>query len=203
MPSYISDTVKKEALNAANRLLGKFISDAARTALPQGPIMGQSINDLRNLGELQRSYNFEVILPDMAGYSGIEVSKFCCAARFGDYDMADAPTLRYGAHKASYAGFLDVGDVVMEFLVPMPDIVSEYLFAWRNLVVDGNGFYSPKERYARHAFIRYYSTDGRLNKSYKLKNLFPKQTPTLDMRYDSNEIAKLRIDFNVDRIEVI
>lgn len=165
-------------------------------------LLGQVIDDFAKRWKLQRSYLWEFILPDIVGIDGTKVSEYCQDVKFGDYNIANLSEIRYGAFKSKYAGFFEVDEIVATFLKPSPDLVSTYLYRWRNLIVDSAGFFYPKSFYARNAYIYFYGTDGKQTAKFILNGVFPKNVPRYSLAYGVEDVVRYDVTFNVDRVHV-
>lgn len=162
-------------------------------------------SDIPRKFNLQRSFNFEVLMPDVMGESGIlisgdEVSKYIKGISVGGYDIVQLSEMRYGPYKRRYASYFDIGPVVIRFYKPTDDIVSTYLRQWRSLVVDSEGFYYEKNHYSKSIWVYLNDRDGTVKEKIGLSGAFPLDAPKLDgLDYDSENIIVLDIRFNVDR----
>jgi hypothetical protein len=150
----------------------------------------------------QRTYLWELMLPDdvYAGVSGYDIGKFCQDVKFGDYNMQEVSSIRYGAFRKGYAGFFDIESLIAVFLVPVPNLVAEYFLAWKKLIVSDQGFFYPKNNYAKTIRYIMYDTNGQESYRLKLQGVFPKTFPAYDVSYMREEIAKYIIEFNVDKV---
>jgi len=149
---------------------------------------------------LQRAYMWELMLPDIGGISGLFVSTFCQDIKFGDYGMEDVSSLKYGAFRAKYAGSLDIPDLTLTFLRPVPDQVTSYFYAWSRLIVTDEGYYNPKGNYARSLYVYLYDTTGAITNKIQLVGCFPKDLPGWDFSYESETISKISVTISVDRM---
>ena len=161
---------------------------------------GYDLAFLRTALKPQRTYNWEIMLPDMGIIPGIVVSMACQDVKFGDYNIADVDRLRYGAYESKFPGLMEIQDVQFTFIKPIPDIVSAYFYAWRNLIVDQAGYYGKKSDYARKINIYLYDTTGMISNNIQLVGVFPRTLPTYDLSYSTEEIVRLVITCNVDRM---
>ena len=149
---------------------------------------------------LQRSYNFDVQLPEIESISGTLVGGYCQDIKFGDYSLATTD-LRFGAFKSKYAsGDTEISDVTMTFLKPIPDFSTAYFYAWRNLIIDQNGYYGIKSAYAKGIYVYLYDVTGFMVGKIQLVGAFPKTMPDYDLSYESETVSKFSITFSVDRI---
>jgi len=163
-------------------------------------IIGSSIKDFGANLRLQRSYNWEILLPDVVGLRGTDVSKFCQSVSFGQYNVDEIDHLRYGPFRTKYAGKLEIVELKLMFIVPIPDIVSEYFLRWRELVIDKAGLYSPKVKYVKDAHVVLYDVDGKEVSKFRFIGVFPKELPEFDLSYESEEILKYRVALSVDKV---
>ena len=114
---------------------------------------------------LQRNYLWDVLLPDinsplakipvvgkiLEGVQGLAMTQYVQGVSFGDYDI-EQTTMKYGAYQANFAGLLKANEVSITFLKPMPDFISSYFYAWKNLIVGSDGLYNPKNKYQKNIF---------------------------------------------------
>jgi len=164
-------------------------------------LFGYRVEEFIKTWKLQRNYMWEIVLPEnIAGVDGMEVSKYCQSIRFGDYEMSDVSTKRYGPYLAKYAGLLTIPNMTATFLKPIPDIVSAYFYEWKNLIVNYSGYFNCKGWYSRTVYINLYDTDGRASGKFKLEGVFPRTFPGYDLSYESEDITKFEIEFNVDKL---
>ena len=160
------------------------------------------------LGHLrfQRDYLWDVLLPDIGfnigGLGGLFVGQLVQSIQFGDYSMETPSTMRVGPYTASFAGMLTVDRVQISFLKTMPDAISAYFNAWKNLIVDKSGLFHPKNDYQKNIYIRFIDSTGIAFGRYKLIGAFPITFPKYsNLNYESNTVTKVNIEFRVDKIE--
>jgi len=163
-------------------------------------ILGSVVDDFRRSWELQRNYMWEAIFPTIGLYDGIAISKYCQDVKFGDYGIAELSQKRYGAYRAKYAGMMEIPNMTATFLKPSPDLVSAYFYYWKSLITTDRGYFNVKFAYARTAYIYIYNTAGKATERFKLMGVFPKTVPNYDLNYVGEDITRLPIEFNVDRI---
>jgi hypothetical protein len=198
MPGDIPDNQVSQAASVP-----EIGTTSAQTGTAQfSGLVATNIDVLAKRWKLQRRYLWEVILPDVDGLPGIDVSQYCQDVKFGEYKMEDVAKMRYGAFQKGYAGFFAIDTVSISFLCPIPDLVGEYLRSWKSLIIDERGFYYPKIQYAKVVYVRLYDRDGTISGSFRLAGVFPKTFPAYDLSYEGEDLVKFDIDFNVDRIYV-
>ena len=73
---------------------------------------------------------------------------------------------------------------------------------WRYLVVDRDGFYSPKNRYTRNIHVETTTQSGIINNRYELKRCFPTILPENDLNQATEEVLRYKIELSVDEIEL-
>jgi len=174
------------------------------------PIIGQFISQptahLFSKVRFQRNYLWDVALPDigadLSGLGGLAVGELIQSVQFGDYNVENPATMRIGAFQTWFASLLTVRRVQMTFLKTMPDIVSAYFNAWKNLMVDKQGLFHPKDDYQQTVIIRFLDATGVAFGKYKLIGCFPVTFPKYtNLSYEENSITKVVIEFQVDKIE--
>ena len=167
--------------------------------------ISQPTNFALRYARFQRNNLWDVLLPDigfqLGGLVGFALSQFIQEVSFGDYDISKATTMRYGPYQASFASNFEVGQVTMKFIKTMPDIVSPYFNAWKNLIIGPDGLYNPKSKYQKTIYIRFIDSTGLAIGQYKLKGCFPVKFPAYNLSYGSNEVVKVEVQFKVDKIE--
>ena len=157
--------------------------------------------------ELQRNYNWDVVLPDIfstrGGFNGASISPFIQSISFGQYTMDDVNPIRHGPLQVHSAGLLSVKAVSMEFLCPSNSVVLEYFEGWKSLIYDQDGlFYYPKKNYANtRAIVSFYDVSGFCTYRYSLINIFPKTFPSFTLNYDSQDLTKFTVEFSIDKLE--
>jgi hypothetical protein len=154
---------------------------------------------IRHTWNLQRDYNWEIFLPDMGSLAGYQVAMYCQEVKFGDY-VLDSDSMRYGAFQAKFPGTQGIEDVTFTFLKPVPDIVSSYFYYWKNLVVDGSGYYNVKSQYAKNLKVILYDTTGATSNTYTLVGVWPKSVPSYNISYKREGMVEVSITCSVDRV---
>jgi len=174
------------------------------------PVIGQFVSQptsfLLSKVRLQRNYLWDVNLPDIGGDSpglgGMAVGQLVQSVQFGDYNVESPANMRIGAFQAWFASLLTVQRVQMTFLKTMPDAVSAYFNAWKNLMIDKQGLFHPKNDYQKTLIIRFLDSTGVAVGKYKLIGCFPVTFPKYtNLSYEENSVTKIVIEFQVDKIE--
>jgi hypothetical protein len=152
--------------------------------------------------DFQRNYLWEVIFGyDVSGITGTQIGKLAQECYFGEYNF-EPNILRVGPYESHYSGLLEVQNIVIKFLKPSPDILTTYLTAWRNLIVDTNtGLFGVKSAYQKNVYIRFLDTQGNVINSYKCVGAFPVLYPFYNLNYKASTLAETQIQFAVDKIE--
>jgi len=153
---------------------------------------------------VQRTYNFDFILPDIygIGISGVVVSKYCQACRFGQYDIEEVIELKSGVHKQFFPGAMDFGPVTATFICPVPDLVMLYFIRWKKMIVDDNGFYYPSKNYKKNIYVILYDRTGIPTNFIQLKGAFPVRFPGYNLSYAGEDVVRYDVEFRVDRIRM-
>lgn len=166
-------------------------------------LSGIAGNHLRRTWMLQRTFNWQLIMPhNFRGNVGFLVSQYCQDARFGDYSMRELSKMRYGPYQRSYSGLQDIDSVVLTFLVPIDNSVYDYFYSWSELIVDARGHYHPKNEYKKNIYIIMYDRTGIQSTKFILKGAFPKTKPKVALSYVSEGIVTSTMELSVDYIEV-
>lgn len=208
----------------ANTDLGKIavVKNMADFTKPSGVVIGvsQPTSFILSKARLQRTYNWDVVLPDISslfgkstgilgsigkvleGIQGFAVSQFCQSVEFGDYSLNEISTIRYGAYQANFPGLFVADRVRMSFLKPMPDVVSMYFYAWKKLIMDADGLYNVKSKYQKTIYIRFLDSTGISIQRYKLTGCFPVSFPKYMLDYERSGVERVNIEFMVDKIEM-
>jgi hypothetical protein len=149
----------------------------------------------------QRSYSWDVLLPDInIGLSGVVISQLVSQVSFGDYNLS-TNNMKLGPLEYKYAGLMNVKNATMSLWKTMPDIVTPYFKAWKELIVDKNGLYQVKQKYAKDIWVRYLDSTGLAVGKYRLIRAFPVTFPAYDLNYDDNKVLSVNIEFSVDNVE--
>jgi hypothetical protein len=149
----------------------------------------------------QRSYSWDIVLPDISiGLSGVIISQLVQEVSFGDYNITQAD-MKSGPYELKYAGLMKIGKVDITLLKTMPDIVTPYFNAWKELIVDAQGLYHPKNEYAKVIYVRFVDSTGLAVGKFKLIGAFPIDFPTYSLNYDDNKIIPIKVGFSVDKVE--
>ena len=164
--------------------------------------MGVASISRPNIGDLQRNYLWEIKLPSIVG--GGDSSAVELLAQdviFGDYSINTPGILRVGALQSFYAGLLTLPNFQVIFLVPSPNILADYLDAWKSLIVGSDGLFSVKSKYQNDIYVRFLNTAGSITGQYKCIGCFPTIFPVYNLAYSTNKFATVRILFALDKIE--
>jgi hypothetical protein len=96
---------------------------------------------------------------------------------------------------------MEVGEISLTLLKIMPDIVTPYLNAWKELIVDTQGLYHPKSNYAKNIYIRFLDSTGLSIGKYKLIGAFPTKFPEYSLNYTDEKVTTIKVGFSVDKVE--
>jgi hypothetical protein len=152
--------------------------------------------------EWQREYNWEIVFPfSMGRVPGMAVSKYCSAIAFGDYNFKEVFEQQRGPKSLFTPGTLTIQEVTAVFLVPVPNLLYGYFAAWKDLIVNRDGFYSEQGHYKRPIYIRMYTTQGTTSGTIKLVGCFPKTFFRYELSYEKENIVRYTITFSIDDIE--
>lgn len=153
----------------------------------------------------QRTYNWEILLPDMWSGGlilGYPVSKYCQNISFGQYSIGEVVELRSGPLKQFYPGLMSIDTVSATFVCPIPDIVMVYFVRWRERIVDKNGYYFPATNYKRNIYILLYDRTGIPCNTIMLVGCFPIKFPAYRLAYGEESVVRYLVDFKVEKIRM-
>lgn len=169
--------------------------------------ISQPSSVLLSKSRFQRSYNWDVLLPDISlpigGLEGFALAQYVQDVSFGDYSISEISKIRVGPYEANYAGLFTVDKVKITFLKPVPDFICNYFYAWKNLIIDSKtGIYNVKSKYRKTIYIRFLDTTGVSIERWKLTGCFPTSFPKFDnLSYKTEDIVTIPIELSVDKIE--
>lgn len=152
---------------------------------------------------IQRAYIWDCIMPDVwgAGVLGIIVSKYCQNITIGEYNIDDIAEMKVAAFKQFFAGAMNIQNPRATFVVPIPDIVSNYFHTWKKLIVDDRGLYFRAGNYKKNIYVALYDRSGLPSNMITLIGAYPKSFPSWNLAYGIEEVVKFEIEFKVDNIE--
>jgi hypothetical protein len=154
-----------------------------------------------NSWNLQRTYNWEFILPDISGGIGSAISPYIQEVKFGDYNFDDVMSIRHGAYQSHAAGFLSIGDLSITIYCPTDLTVISYFQQWKDLIVDSKGIYGYKAEYAKTGYLTLMDRKYEKTQTFKFINMFPKTFPAYQLNYAEEGMVKFTINFCIDRVE--
>lgn len=165
-------------------------------------LSGIGANLTTKIWMLQRTYNWQLLMPhNINGVLGYLVSQYCQDIRFGDYNISDVVTMKYGAQQRFYAGLQTISVVSASFVVSIDNSLLKYFYGWRELIIDKEGYYHPKNNYKKSIYVILYDRSGIESTKFELVGAFPRTNPIIDLSYASEEALRYRIDFSIDCIE--
>lgn len=166
-------------------------------------LSGVGFSGLSKTWMLQRKYNWQLLLPhNINGNIGFFVSQYCQNVRFGDYGISNLSQLKYGAFQRFYAGMQDIDRVTAVFLAPVDNSVLSYFHGWYHLMIDGQGFYYPKNHYKKNMYVAMYDRSYVESVRFELRGAFPIRKPSVDLAYGDEDVLRYTVEFAVDRIEM-
>ena len=166
-------------------------------------LSGAGYSGLTKTWMLQRKYNWQLLLPhNINGNIGLFVSQYCQDVQFGDYGMSALSQLKYGAFQRFYAGMQDISRFTAVFLAPVDNSVLSYFHGWYNLMVDGRGYFYPKNHYKKSMFVAMYDRSYVESVRFELKGAFPVRKPFIDLSYGDDDVVRYVVEFSVDQVEM-
>jgi hypothetical protein len=163
-------------------------------------LMQRDIESLRSQS-MQRTYNWEVIMPTFLPTPGEMVSQLAQKVRYHDYET-EAPTeIRDGAYKVFYAGDLRGPALSITFLENELAYTKMYFANWKNTALDRHGLWKKKiGGYARDIILLYYTTSGLPLREVRFVNAWPLKWYDADLDYAANNIMTVEIPFACDLV---
>ena len=142
-------------------------------------------------------------MPDIWGFGvlGVVVSKYCQSVSIGNYNINEIREMKTGAYQKFFAGKMEIKDVSMTFIAPVPDIVSNYFHTWKKKIVDDEGFYHKASDYKRTIYVVLYDRTGIPVNMLSLVGAYPKTFPDWTLSYSEETVVKYTIEFKVDKIK--
>jgi hypothetical protein len=184
----------------------KGIGTVLRIADSLSPIGTKSRDE--NTFNPQRDFIFDFIFSPTSSTTSDAikedvVSKYCQEVKFSPFRLASTDSLKYGASKRSYPGFVTFDNLHLTFICPTPDTVGPYLRKWFRTMISADGFYSPKAQFVRSGTLTLYARDGAPSFGFKLSGLFPIKIGEYNLSWNNKEYLKYSVELNVDYIEVL
>lgn len=166
-------------------------------------LSGVGFSGLSKTWMLQRKYNWQLLLPhNINGNIGFMVSQYCQDVQFGDYGMSQLSQLKYGAFQRFYAGMQDIDRFTATFLAPVDNSVLSYFHGWYNLMIDGDGYYYPKNHYKKGMYVIMLDRSGNESVRFDIRGAFPVRRLFVDLSYGDDDVLRYVIEFAVDRIDM-
>lgn len=135
--------------------------------------------------------------------SNVEVGKLCQELYFEPRKLQNTVDIKYGGEKRSYPGMVTQGNLKASFICPMPDIIGVYFRDWFELVVDVDGYYSPKNYYSGDGQVSLYNRTGAINIAFTVRGLFPITIGSYKLSMGGKDYIKYDVELNVDLIEEV
>ena len=166
-------------------------------------ISGLAFQALSKTWLIQRQFHWGLFLPHFInGVAGPLISPFCQDIRFGGYSIQQLEKMQYGALQRFYAGLQNIENIRLSFITSVDNAILDYFQGWYNLMIDEEGFYYPKNNYAKEIYVVMYDRSGVESSRFNLKGTFPTNRPTVSLTYSGEDVLRLDINLSVDDIEV-
>ena len=155
-----------------------------------------------NGSEPQRNYLWEVIFPPIPGGCDPKIIEpLVQDLVIGEYSMNGINSLNNGSLQSFYAGLFTIPTFRMTMIVPNPNVLSDYLNAWKLLIVDSNGLFSVKSVYQKSIYVNFLNTSSQISGFLKCIGCFPKIFPVYQLDYRSGKHSTVLVTFSIDNIE--
>jgi hypothetical protein len=189
----IVDTISNRAINAGIYELEKMVYGG----------LSWGLDKPQRSWDLQRSYNFSVLFPStISGMDGTKISEYCQSVSPSLYNIVDEGKLKYGSKQRFYAGMQSIERTGFMFLNPTDNSVIKYFMGWFNLIIDEDGYYHPKNDYAKDVYVLAYGQDGKETIRIRLKGCWPINRPKLELAYSKEEMTAYSVSLAVDDVEM-
>jgi hypothetical protein len=151
---------------------------------------------------LQKTQNFECILPDIGANDPTLVSRLVQTVNYNDYVMSDVNSMMYGPNQAFFAGSMKIEEFSITFLETENQDVKTYINAWRGLIIDNQGRFQVKlgynAGYARTVTMNYMDNVGNTTNLLLLSNSFPLGNNALELDYTKSGVQRITVRFRTD-----
>jgi hypothetical protein len=191
--------------------------------------MALTINDVRNLGDPQRSYKWEVIMPTiglitlvnnnsrknsykLTGKSTIngtlDVDQPRTASIFVEeveglpFSKIDSEAFYEGGSNTYFPGIKDIDRVTLFFYQNESSYIPAYLESWKSLVVQPNGLRNFPSEYKHDIVVRLLDGRNNVTVAFRLRGTFPTVTTPLDLNYETGRV-RFAQEFSIDSSELL
>jgi vancomycin resistance protein YoaR len=79
--------------------------------------------------------------------------------------------------------------------------LTDYLQAWKLLIVDSAGLFQVKNNYAKSVYIRFLNEAGVVTSQFECVGSFPIIYAYYQLNYRESRLTEVSITFKVDKIE--
>jgi len=163
-------------------------------------LIQRDIESLRSQS-MQRTYNWEVIMPTILPTPGETASQLIQSIKYHDYETDAPQEVRDGAYKVFYAGDLRRPTLEITFLENELAFTKLYFSNWKNMMLDRHGLWKKKiGGYARDIILLYFTTSGIPLREVRFVNAWPLKWYGADLDYAANNIVRVTIPFACDLI---
>ena len=148
---------------------------------------------------IQRKYLWDIVLPDLWGLvvTGIGIGRMCQSVQCGQFNIDQIAERFLGPKKEFYPQAINIAPATMEFVCPIPDVVTMYFQKWKSLILDNN-FYGMPSQYKKNIYILLSDRSALPVNLITLKGAFPITFPAFDMDYKADDILRFQIQFRYD-----
>jgi len=148
----------------------------------------------------QRVYSWELFLPLIPGANADLVSTRALEVRFGEYSISNLFEMVYGGYRYKYVYEANVPDCTITFVEKEDRAVAGYFLKWQRLIMDENGLFREKNKYAKSMIFTFNATSGEETFCIRLDGVFPTKMPEYRGTYRESGALLLDVTLNVDRI---
>jgi len=182
-----------------------FLQDAEEKLASLSGKIGLARNiEVLKYHRFQRTYNFEVLMPDLFPYPGELVAPLIQSVEYEDYNILEPSQMKAGPYIEFYPNSFAKPSLTLTFMETDEGLVKLYLGRWRNRIVDSKGLWGQKYGtlgYAQDIIVTYLNNFQIPLREVKFRKAFPLVSYKAKLDYMDNDILKIQVPFSCDRVE--
>lgn len=162
----------------------------------------QTHNGIPLFGELQRTYNWQVVLPDF-GRGDFEVSKYIQSISFGQFEIKYVSEQHVSVYKRFFPDGFDIDIARITLAAPVNNIIYPYFRDWKYRIVDYQGFYGLPIDYKQNIEVILLDGDGKDFHHFKLLQCFPISFPAYKLDFEDEKVLFYEVSFRIEGVEEV
>ena len=168
--------------------------------------MPLTIDEVRNLGDPQRAYKWEVVLPLLNSRFGVlrtkNPSTSVLEVQGLPFSRIDSEAFYERGSNTYFPGLTDIDRITLVFYQNESSSIYEYVQSWKDLNIDPSGLKSLPDVYKRPIRVNLLNGRNEIVASYRLRGTFPTVTTPFNLD-NSSDILTLIQEFSVDSINPV